>query len=41
MIELVGFIAIAYTSILGWLVTQRDSIEIPIDVRHELYHRFL
>ena len=41
MIELVGFIAIAYTAILGWIVNQRDSIEIPSNVRHELYHRLL
>ena len=41
MIELVGFIAVAYTSILGWLITQRNSIEIPVNVRYELYHRLL
>ena len=40
MIEVIGF-AIVYTAILGWIATRGENLEMPNNVRHELYHRLL
>lgn len=40
MFESIGFIIVTYTAIIGWIASQND-IEIPANVRHELYNRLL